>query len=1216
MPPPTPPQQQRQGGGIPVAHARALIPASRMEFHIQRQWAAALFVLLQAWKVTDLFLVYNASYPEQYSGILAKWWFIDFIYFSALYIAKIPWLQFTLIKTLLLTFGMLWLDWTIFAMPAAGLTGVFIKTLWGDALGKQTSVSQGRLISVKDVKFNSSHILGRHTVHILPYGTAKLNPNDEVFCLPSPEIGKKDIHIPIILNNTVPRTVSISRHDFETGTTQVQNYSGKDIQRATEIGHAKEGVEYYYVKVRKSGVYKLDKIVAQDGVDVRLYNRHVYVFTCPHAQFKSVQETDYCTGEQETLEIEVMGVPPLNVEYKKKLGNNGHETKLRLNHIQPDEFESPLERLSNGLHSADPSFFQSINGNDFSWAAVQHLTIPLNLTFETADNQEFKLDRVTDGAGNVMDISNLNSQVFKVHRRPAVKFQCSQTTPVNLLIGSKSTSLPLAIQGSGPFHLEYNFTSSSDEKELTRKVKLVEPSISATSPGEYSLVSISDKYCSGEVLFPSSCQVVQPELPSVKLHATPIASECAGDSEIGMKFVAEFAGAPPYALNYVITKHTGRTKKVVETKREFIDRSRHIFSYLPASAGEYTYEFTTLDDHHYKKLPTEIAPIKQVVHPQPDAKFIPNSRRSVRTCLGEDLSVDVELRGTGPYVLSWTLGNQLYSDTVEGEKYTIKLPPFERAGHHVVSLVKIQDANDCVKDLESRDFTIDVRRDRPTAFFHQDEKFVRVVEVPEGASTTLPIKLTGEGPWTVTYRNVELGDRSRVTRRFSDPNAHVEVTSTGHYELLAVEDSICKGDVLPPQYLVKWLDKPTISIPQDQALELSPGVYERPAVCQGSSDAIDVQFTGLGPFYCSYKELRSPNGGSGRRDFQHFGQEELTPGMKRVRLPLKTREAGRYRYVFEKLSDQRYTEPFPVKNLLVEQMVYATPTAKFSSKSTSKKDRTLCVGETLDSTEMDPIMLEFTGVAPFSVELGVRHQSDLNGRIINLDNIMTKRYKLSLSEELITAGAYYIDILSVNDANNCGTRVEGSDDTKITVKALEIATIEPLLTCQDVCVGDNVEFSLSGMGPFTVQYLFNGKSETARSSTSKLSMIADKPGNITIVSVGDQRNKCRSFPKDISTYIHEVPSSYISGGKEVIENIHEGDMVQAVVDLVGEPPFDFEWRRSRLVWDSANQRHYKGEVLESHMVYGVEEHRYLINTSVEGIIEIASIKDKYCQYPK
>lgn len=54
-------------------------------------------------------------------------------------------------------------------------------------------------------------------------------------------------------------------------------------------------------------------------------------------------------------------------------------------------------------------------------------------------------------------------------------------------------------------------------------------------------------------------------------------------------------------------------------------------------------------------------------------------------------------------------------------------------------------------------------------------------------------------------------------------------------------------------------------------------------------------------------------------------------------------------------------------------------------------------------------------------------------------------------------------------------------------------------------------------------------------------MIADKPGNLTIISVGDQRNKCRSFPKGLTKIIHPIPTSLISGGKEIIESIREGN---------------------------------------------------------------------------
>lgn len=66
--------------------------------------------------------------------------------------------------------------------------------------------------------------------------------------------------------------------------------------------------------------------------------------------------------------------------------------------------------------------------------------------------------------------------------------------------------------------------------------------------------------------------------------------------------------------------------------------------------------------------------------------------------------------------------------------------------------------------------------------------------------------------------------------------------------------------------------------------------------------------------------------------------------------------------------------------------------------------------------------------------------------------------------------------------------------------------------------------------------------------------------------------------------------------------------MQAVVDLIGTPPFDFEWQRSEAIWDSHKKRFFKGAVLESHTVHNVYEHRYYINTSTEGIIEVSKVQ--------
>lgn len=75
-----------------------------------------------------------------------------------------------------------------------------------------------------------------------------------------------------------------------------------------------------------------------------------------------------------------------------------------------------------------------------------------------------------------------------------------------------------------------------------------------------------------------------------------------------------------------------------------------------------------------------------------------------------------------------------------------------------------------------------------------------------------------------------------------------------------------------------------------------------------------------------------------------------------------------------------------------------------------------------------------------------------------------------------------------------------------------------------------------------------------------------------------------------------------------------GEMVQATVDLVGTPPFDFEWQRSETIWDSNKKRYFKGDVLERHTVHNVEDHHYAINTSVEGVIEVSKQRTTESMY--
>ena len=146
--------------------------------------------------------------------------------------------------------------------------------------------------------------------------------------------------------------------------------------------------------------------------------------------------------------------------------------------------------------------------------------------------------------------------------------------------------------------------------------------------------------------------------------------------------------------------------------------------------------------------------------------------------------------------------------------------------------------------MEARDVIIDVRRDRPTAFFYTEDGNDATVLIAEGESAKLPLRLTGEGPWKVSYRNVDNEKKKPKVITLRDPNEQIKVKEVGTYELLDVEDMVCTGDALPPTYSVRWIDKPRLTIVEDLVTERADGVFERRAVCEGVNDAVDIQFIG------------------------------------------------------------------------------------------------------------------------------------------------------------------------------------------------------------------------------------------------------------------------------------------------------------------------------------------------------------------------------------
>lgn len=112
------PEPQRQAVRADIlAQQRALIPPSVMDFPLQRLVVTAIFGLLQTIKVFYSFRVLSATYHEQYNGICGWWWTIDALFILTLYILRIPWLQFSTLKSFFLITVLMTVDVLLFMGP-------------------------------------------------------------------------------------------------------------------------------------------------------------------------------------------------------------------------------------------------------------------------------------------------------------------------------------------------------------------------------------------------------------------------------------------------------------------------------------------------------------------------------------------------------------------------------------------------------------------------------------------------------------------------------------------------------------------------------------------------------------------------------------------------------------------------------------------------------------------------------------------------------------------------------------------------------------------------------------------------------------------------------------------------------------------------------------------------------------------------------------------
>ena len=927
--------------------------------------------------------------------------------------------------------------------------------------------------------------------------------------------------------------------------------------------------------VKQTGLYRLRKVVDESNLEVQSQLSDALVVQCPTA-LAVAAPCDKCRGDLSDFELQVEGTPPLKIKYSKVV--NGDDRGHAVLGIHPENLASPLARQK------QPSalvYLGPIIDSDLSWARSQILRIPLNESLGIGGRWQYVIDEIQDACGNVANYSHIRSleqgqqkllkahhleQHFSVHERPRVALrEYDSQHPIKVAKGgSKILPIHFSTTGStssesGRSTLSYLFTPQKDllpDQKHSAAAMVSEVIITNTvhgfevsEPGLYTLQSVTNGFCSGEILEPSSCLLLNPPEPDLIITTENIPDRCAGNS-IGLLVDLDLLGTPPFQISYTVR----RRGDSVTPKVEKVDRLHSQLELRPTHAGHYTYEFTSIRDAVYRdsfSLRHKNLILEQDVKP-PAAARIFDSETIQKACIEEPATFALQMIGQSPYNVEYEIVHRGRRQKrtisgIENNMYVLTTDPLREGGEYTLALTSITDLSGCKVFLKA-EAKIDVGFQRPRAAFgHIEGK--RSIQALDTKRIALPIRLQGEAPWTVMYRNSDDDQAHSILLR--DSNDHIWVTREGTYEVIDVRDATCPGSVDPAanQFIISWLSRPSVHIVESPLIQQERGHFAKKEICESDEDSTDIFFRGTAPYDFEYEQRFKPDRGS-----QSMCTKKFSAGLSSHSLRMESSEAGLYEYKFLKLGDSAYGhDPRKFSSLVIQQRVHKSPSASFLERGRTYK---YCKEEDAGG-EIVPINLD--GVPPFQLELEIKHHTTGRPELINIPNVDSKHHNLHIPHKLLALGTHSVTIRTVRDSRGCQRRMD-SNPPQIQVSVAEVPSISPLEDQTHYCVGDRISYALSGTPPFNVFYTFQDHERKANVPTTEFRRIAEKPGLFVITAISDQRSTdaCRA-KTSISKEIHEMPNVRVSKGRTATVDIHEGGEAAILFEFGGIPPFHFTW---------------------------------------------------------
>ncbi|KAI8622475.1 hypothetical protein BC830DRAFT_1162930 [Chytriomyces sp. MP71] len=845
--------------------------------------------------------------------------------------------------------------------------------------------------------------------------------------------------------------------------------------------------------------------------------------------------------------------------------------------------------------------------------------------------------------GNVIHLSDRNPDIFVIdsHAHPTIRFAKSDAFKIRAplpnsagnqkeAVAAASDSahtthetssvvmLPLLLEGDATAPWTYNVSHSltlaaAARGEYTRTWTLTSDtslaqSIPASQAGVYTLTGVRDAFCVGAVGSPHANVVQETFPPTIRVSAEAIEQSCVGT--VGALVNVSLTGDAPFWIGY---DEVYRGKRVGKTA--VVGKLRDTLQFRPSLPGTYLYEFQAVGDATYTEgIPITNVSITQIIHPQSEARFA-NPAKLTR-CTGDSATLPVTLMGSGPWRLTYEIifenRKDRFSVTAEGDEsghIDIITPEFDEAGVYVVDLIEITDANGCSWLLETPDVSIEVLAQRPSAAFN----CLRPVHMLEGDSALLPVSLSGRQPFNIKYINSEIPSIVHELRDVTERDT-IRVRDSGTYQIIEVSDMVCSGTANPVECKVKTIPKPKLEIPPNEYTSVGAGnVFVRKSICEGVDDSMEVLASGKAPFSIKYSIDSLDETGKKSRV---ASKEEHASG--RVgRIPLITDKPNTYLYTFNQITDDNYRRPFDSAHgptAAIQQTILGRPTAAF----VDGRERVFqCLGDNPDDAN-SAISVQLEGVPPFDLTLELKHENHPR-EVIRLTNVTEKTHRFR-PPTLSATGRYAIQLVALKDGTGCERVFDREDGASgISVAVSDVARIAGL-NPESVCVGDVLSYTLQGTPPFTITYEFDGvEQEHVQIVDPLLTLYAAEPGTVTITGVCNHMNCC-TRPSNLTNVIYNLPSAIVDGGKDVVEDIREGDETVIKIDFLGEPPFSFTYARRDLPGSSAVAGKASKKAVpkaeETFTITNIESDHYEITTNQEGLFHVTAVYDKHCGFPR